>query len=381
MINKKKKVGAACAAIIVGAGCFYAAIHLKSSTSEEQIYGQKVATITNHLVNVNQYSGIVESQKVEKYMVDSDKKIVETYVNQGDKVNVGDSLFKYDSSEAAQSITNANLEVEGIQQSIQSLRNEINGLNKRLEEVESEEKIQIQSEISDKQLEIRQQEYDIQAKKNELAHFQEEVNQSVVKATISGIVQSVNPDKKEENSQNVYISIIQDENYLVKGTVDEMNVGSLKVDDSVIIRSKTDQNKMWNGKIKKIEMNQEQQEQQTADMQNSLGEQASRYPFYIQLDQKKGLMLGQHVFVEPDVGQKEKKSGIWLDDGFLVKEAKNDYYVWFVDHGKAKKRPVKIGKVDENMGISEIYSGIKKSDYIIWPEDSLKQGQKVQIEE
>ena len=369
----------ACATIIVGMGCVYAGMHLIKSAAEEQIYGQKVASLTNHLINVNQYSGIVESQKIEKYTADSDKKIVETYVNQGDKVNVGDALFRYDSSEATQSIQNANLEIEGIQQSIQSIRNEINELDKRLEEAESEEKVQIQSDISDKQLEIQQQEYDRQAKQNEMAHLQEEVNQSVVKATLSGIVQSVNPDNKEENSQNVYISIIQDENYLVKGMVDEMNVDSLKVDDSVIIRSKTNQNKIWTGKIKKIEMNQE--EQQNTDIQNGSGEQASRYPFYIQLDQKKGLILGQHVFIEPDVGQKEKKSEIWLDDGFLIKESKNNDYVWLVEHGKAKKKSVKVGKTDETLGISEIYAGLKKSDFIIWPEETLKQGQKVQIEE
>ena len=36
--------------------------------------------------------------------------------------------------------------------------------------------------------------------------------------------------------------------------------------------------------------------------------------FYVNLDSSEGLMLGQHVYIEPDEGQDEKKSGIWLND-------------------------------------------------------------------
>ena len=45
---------------------------------------------------------------------------------------------------------------------------------------------------------------------------------------------------------------------------------------------------------------------------------SSTYPFYVNLDSSEGLMLGQHVYIEPDEGQDEKKSGIWLNDYFIV---------------------------------------------------------------
>ena len=48
------------------------------------------------------------------------------------------------------------------------------------------------------------------------------------------------------------------------------------------------------------------------------GSQSSRYPFYVSLDSSEGLMMGQHLYIELDEGQTEKKEGIWIYSGYLV---------------------------------------------------------------
>ena len=58
--------------------------------------------------------------------------------------------------------------------------------------------------------------------------------------------------------------------------------------------------------------------------------QSSNYPFYVQLDGTNGLMLGQHVYVEPDIGQQEVKTGIWLSD-YFINDIDSNPYVWTDD--------------------------------------------------
>ena len=46
------------------------------------------------------------------------------------------------------------------------------------------------------------------------------------------------------------------------------------------------------------------------------------------LDSSDGLMLGQHVYIEPDEGQDDNKAGIWLNDYFIVDADTDSPYVW-----------------------------------------------------
>ena len=39
---------------------------------------------------------------------------------------------------------------------------------------------------------------------------------------------------------------------------------------------------------------------------------ASKYPFYVTLDSSDGLLMGQHVYIEPDHGQGQRQEGIHL---------------------------------------------------------------------
>lgn len=107
--------------------------------------------------------------------------------------------------------------------------------------------------------------------------------------------------------------------------------------------------------------------------------QSSNYPFYVQLDGTNGLMLGQHVYVEPDIGQQEVKTGIWLSD-YFINDVDSNPYVW-ADNGKGKleKRSVTLGTHDENMMEYQITDGLAEDDAITFPEDGLEEGMKTVV--
>lgn len=102
--------------------------------------------------------------------------------------------------------------------------------------------------------------------------------------------------------------------------------------------------------------------------------QSNSYPFYVTLDSSEGLMLGQHVYLEMDFGQEEKRTGIWLDS-YFISDVDTDPFVW-ADNGKGKleKRKVVLGEFDEDLSCYEIKEGLTEGDLITYPEEMLKEG-------
>ena len=89
-------------------------------------------------------------------------------------------------------------------------------------------------------------------------------------------------------------------------------------------------------------------------------------------------MLGQHVYIEPDEGQEDQKEGLWLSEYYIVDADTNSPYVWAADeNGKLEKRSVILGQYDENLGEYEIADGLKKSDRIAYPSETLTEGMTV----
>ncbi len=87
------------------------------------------------------------------------------------------------------------------------------------------------------------------------------------------------------------------------------------------------------------------------------------------------MLLGQHVYVEPDFGQTEVKDGIWIDESYVVKDG-DDAYVWTLNKkDKLEKTKVELGDYDENLMMYEIKSGLTKDDYIVWASDDLYEGE------
>ena len=341
------------------------------------IYVQKVSTIIGSSQTENRYSGVVESSETVDINQDGNKSITEMYVEVGQKVRKGDKLFSYDTTEASNSIAQKKLDIE-------AQNNEIAAQNNTIEDYKAElnkggDKVEIQARINEASYAIRQAQNTIKATQTEIDQLNKQIENSTVLSTIDGIIKEVNREGGTDESGNKkpLVSITQTSDFRVKGSISEM--GSISEGTNVIVRSRINEDQIYKGTVTKVETDPQSNSNNNFSRADS-GESASKYPFYVSLDNNKGLKLGQHVYIEVDNGQSTKKKGIWLDASFIVSDDNGNSYVWVSERGKLKKRKVELGKSDEETHTTKIKSGLSEDDYIAWADDSYSEGMKTTTE-
>ena len=361
-LDKKKKIAgiAAPAAVVFLLAALLLFHSPGGSDAEDAVYVQKVSDLTANSILAERYSGVVESQRSVDFKKDPERTIETVFVSAGQEVEKDTPLFQYDMKEAQNSIASIKLEIEGLNNEISVLKADAGDTQTKLQ-------------ISQKELEINQ-------KKAEMDKCQKQIDQSVVKSTLAGVVKTVNeaPGTDNTGSEQPVVSITETGQFRIKGKVSEQSIASLSSGQPVIVRSRINEDQTWTGSISTIETEPVSQDPNQQMMDEGSGERASSYPFYVSLEDTEGLMLGQHVYIEPDYGQTEIREGIWLDEGFLLEE-EDGTFVWGEKRGKLKKIRVETGERDEEGFIVQITSGLSEEDYITWPDDTLKEGMKVQI--
>jgi len=107
-----------------------------------------------------------------------------------------------------------------------------------------------------------------------------------------------------------------------------------------------------------------------SEMSNS-----SKYPFYVELENAEGLLLGQHVYIEPDYGTDDGEPQLALSSSFFFDVNGSSASVWAEGkNGKLEKRSVTLGEYDEMNDTYVVTSGLTAEDYIAYPIDGLKAG-------
>ena len=394
----KKKLALICgtAAVIVIAVVFFVIRNI-GGTSEGKAYVESVRDITGLGTAGganNRYTGTVDAEKSWKITLQSDLSVEKRYVNVGDQVKKGDKLFKYNTQELKLSKEKKELEQE-------TLQNEITQLTKDLKSASASEKIQLQTQILTAQTTIKKDQYTIKSNKESIKLLEKNIKDATVKSKMNGLVKKVNASLETSSSDDSsddgsdsgdgssddssYMTILAVGNYRIKGTVSETNVWSLNEGDPVIVRSRVDNSQTWKGTISSIKTDTTADDTSDSssdysdgytDDESSTGETASKYNFYVKLDNDKDLMMGQHVLIEQDNGQDEQKEGMWLPSAY-IKKNNNKYYVWLDSHNKLKLHEIQVGEYDENLDEYEVKSGLKTSDYIACDDSTLKEGMKV----
>lgn len=375
-MNKKTKIIiliSACLLIVV-IGIYFL---FSKGNNNQNIYVQKVSTIIGSSYTENRYSGVVESSETVDINQDGNKSITDMYVKAGQKVSKGDKLFSYDTTEAANSIAQKKLDIEAQNNEIQAQNNTIADYKAELNK--GGDKVEIQARINDASYAIRQAQNTIKATQTEIEQLNKQIENSTVLSTIDGIIKEVNKDggTDESGNQKPLVSITQTTDFRVKGSISEM--GTISEGTSVIVRSRVNEDQIYKGTVTKVETDPQSNSNNNFNGADS-SESASKYPFYVSLDNNKGLMLGQHVYIEADNGQSTKKKGIWLDASFIVSDDNGNSYVWVSERGKLKKRKVELGKTDEETFATKIKSGLSVDDYIAWADDSYSEGRKTTTE-
>lgn len=387
-MTKKKKVIIICgiAAVVIIAVVVALILIFKNKgggASEETAYVDSVADLAglNSAGQLNRYSGIVEPQETLDIQKSSEKTIKDVLVKVGDSVSVGTPLFTYDTDEITLKLNQAQLDLESLNNDINALYAQISTLEKEKANASADDKLQYTTDILSAQNDVRRAEYNKKSKLVEIEQIKKSLANATVTSEIAGIIKSINENGTDPYSGQTlpFITILATGEYRVKGKVTEQNMQFISEGTPVIIRSRMDENKTWNGTISKIETN----SQDTGNANGGVvyyggggnsGETSTSYPFYVELESAGDLMLGQHVFIEPDLGQSDKKDGIWLYEGYFVFDG-NTAYAWVRNSkDRLEKRQIQLGDYDSDLGEYKVDSGLDENDYIAWPQDSLKEG-------
>lgn len=384
-------------AIAGGITAYFLLRDKEDDDSGEVVYVESVCNIMGYGVAVDsRYVGIVEAQETKKVNPDSDKKVKTLYVSVGDEVKKGDILFEYDTEEMQLKLRQLQLELQNINNGITTTNQQIAELVKERDEAPADRKIEYTAQIQNLQAEVNQSNYNASSKQLEIDRQQAAMENNKVTAPMDGIVKEIDESVAENNSSlggsdysygygydsgsssdKAYITIMAVGEYRIKGTASELNVRSMSKGDAVIVHSRLDESITWSGTIQSIDL--EHTESNNSDgmyYDGGNSDTTSNYPFYVTLDNTDGLILGEHVYIEPDYGQGEVKEGVWLGEFYIVQDAGGSY-VWVENSkGRIEKRTVTLGAYDELMMAYEITSGLSNEDYIAFPEARIKEGMK-----
>jgi len=384
-MQKKKKaiIIAVIAAVIIILAAVIIIYFFKNSdgdSSGEKAYVSKVSEIVNQQTAglFNRYTGVIEPQETLNIKKSTDKTVREVLVKEGDSVSVGTPLFTYDTDEINLKLNQAILDLEGFGNEINSLYTQIAALEKEKRSASADEQLSYTTQIQEKQNDARRAEYNKKSKQVEIEQIKKSLANATVTSEIEGVVKSVNQNGGYDDmtgEELPFMTILATGNYRVKGKINETNAWSLPEGTPVIIRSRIDENQTWSGTVSKIDFeNQVQNNNNYYYMGSDSGNQSTNYPFYVELESSSGLMLGQHVFIEPDNGQMTQKEGLWLMESYLVTEG-NDAFVWVMNRSeKLEKRKLDVGDYDSEMMEYEILGGLEETDCIAWPTSVLKEG-------
>ena len=373
-----------------------------SAAGGEAVTVEPVSAIaaTGYAGLMDRYAGMVVAGETAQVQRDSSKTILETYVEEGDLVQVGDVLFEYDTEAIQLDLDKLYLEKESLENSITAANAAIDELDSERSKAKDSEKLSYTLQIDSKRADIREAEYNIGLKDRDIAAMEASLVNAEVLAPIAGRIMSVDEEGSggnnyyygygEDTGNNVnYITVTDVARLRVEGNISEMNAFALTEGLEMTVRSRIDNSQTWSGVLSMIDW-----EHPVDNSNNNNGGMvyvgggesdsemtiASKYPFYIELTDTEGLMLGQHVYIEPDQGDSEDTpAGPMIPSYYICYDDDGDTYVWAADsRDKLEKRSVTLGVYDEMMDCYEIADGLTVTDYIAFPMEDLEAGRPVE---
>ena len=346
------------------------------------VYVESVESITGagYLGLETRFMGVVESQETKGVNKESNKTVKELFVKVGDSVKEGDELFIYDTEEMELQLQQLNLDLQGINNRINSISASINDLsNQRKSATSEDERLSLTSQINSYNASLNEERYNLSVKNLEIERQQEAIQSAAVTAPMDGMIKAINENASGSeysfnsgDTSNAFITIMAEGDFRIKGTVTEQNIYSLTQGTPVIIHSRINDD-IWHGVITKIDMEPQKNDGDGGYYDSGMGESTSKYSFYVNPENTDGLMLGQHLYIELDNGQTEKKDGLYLPSYYLMNEDSGSY-VWKQVDDHIEKTLVVVGDYDENTDSYLIKEGLATSDYIAFPDEGIEDG-------
>ena len=351
-------------------------------SSAGSVYVQSVRDLTGGIGSVHQFSGVAESQKTEKIARDAQKTVKEIHVSAGDSVKKGDKLFSYDTELMQLDVQQAQLEIESLQSTISTANSQIAQYQRERQSVSGSERMAYDAQIQQLQAEVNSNTYQLKTKQADLDRLKKGLENSDVLAPADGTIDKVGTIEEPLDAENTMVTLRNGGDLRIKGSVSEQNVMSISVGDPVIVRSRVDKDVTWSGTVDSIDTGSSQQSEEGGMvMDGGSSDRASFYSFYVNLEDDDGIIMGQHVIIEPDYGQGEVKQGLWLPAGFIVDPESEQPFVWMANSRmKLEKQSVTIGEYDPDLDMFQITEGLENDSLIAWPDENCVPGAKATTE-
>ena len=384
MIDKKKKYhfhlevctmrGKKTAAFLLAAALLLSLVGC--ANAEGAVYVQSVEDLANlgGIAPGDRFAGVVVSENVAEINKDSDKSIAELLVREGDDVTEGQELFSYDTESLQLTLNKQQLELEQLNASIENYKRQISDLERDSKYVGAADKLQYTVQIQSLQVDLKEAELNLKAKETEVAKSQSVLENATVVSPVTGRVQSISENGMDNYGNPLpYITIQQAGSYRVKGTLGELQRGGIMEGSRITISSRTDETVTWSGTVSLVDYENPVQGSDnnyyyvgpTDEMTSS-----SKYPFYVELDDTEGLILGQHVYLQLEVDENEP-AGVAISSAFICYEEDGSTYVWAENRGKLEKRTVTLGEYNFMNDTMEILEGLTEEDFIAFPDPEL----------
>ena len=243
---------------------------------------------------------------------------------------------------------------------IKRLQQKINLANMYLEN--SMEQKDLAKAIVDKAQEVKEKEVNLRLAKLSLDKKTKELGDGNVYAEFDGTVKAVrNADEAYNNSEAV-IELSGGGGYYVTGTLSEMELGSVKVGDTVSISS-------WmtgaacEGTIVSID-------DYPTTSGNSWGDgnsNVSYYPFKAFVEEDAGLQANDYVDIQyQKAGTQEQGSSLYLQSWFIRTDNGKSYVMARNEDGRLEQRWVQTGR-DLWGSYTQIRGGLTTDDYVAFP--------------
>ena len=385
MEKKKLLIGVSVLVLTAAAGTGIYFMGNKTKTADTELaYVSRVSSM-DPFSGIQRMAGVVEPQKTWEVQKNPEREVKEILVKTGDTVCVGTALFIYDTEQLESDLEQALLELERFDGNMENLKAQIAQLEKEKKKASEDEKFSYTTEIQTAQMDLKKAEYEKKAKEVQITQMREKIGNSTVTSEMEGVVKNINEtneiDPYSGNTQ-AFMTILATGDYRIKGKVNEQNLYEIQEGERAIIRSRVDETKTWTGTFAAVDT--EKAETTNNNMYYGNGDSgdttSTSYPFYVNLESSQDLLLGQHVYIERDMGIEEKE-GLWLDEGYIA-EVDAEPYVWVENKdGKLEKREIALGAYDEELFRYQITDGLNANDYVAFPQEFLKEGMKTTHEE
>ncbi|MGV2940477.1 efflux RND transporter periplasmic adaptor subunit [Mesobacillus sp. LC4] len=320
--------------------------------------------------------GSVILEKEQKiYSAPEKGQLAEILVKEGDSVNKGDVLAKYDASALT-------LELERVKLQAESGYLRINQLEKKIKDVRENEselskqigkkaaKEQTESEIEQLEGEKRLANIDLKQVLLQQKDAESRLKDLEIKSVIDGVILQVNEESPSDPAAAVK-PLIHIGNLDAKGAAGRLSeFDSMKVKEGQKVKLHSDvlPDQEWNGVVEDIAVFPEETQAQ------ALGENtAAQYPIKVKvsgMDLKPGFQLIMEI-------ETERKEALTVPAEAVLTD-KDTVYVFLVKEGKSYKQEIETGIAFGSK--IEVINGLSDEDQVIAnPSDNLKDGMEVEV--